>query len=49
LVWLKRLPRVAMGEAQFALEFGSRARAEQCLAADAFQRPLRSRFWQRLI
>jgi hypothetical protein len=49
LVWLKRLQLVAMGEAQFELEAGSRVRAEQCLAADALQRPLRSRFRARLM
>ena len=48
LVWLKRLPRVAMGEAPFEREVGSRVRAEHCLATDAFQRPLRSRFRARL-
>jgi hypothetical protein len=48
LVWLKRLPRVAMGEAPFEREVGSRVRAEHCLATDAFQRPLRARFQARL-
>jgi hypothetical protein len=48
LVRLKRLQLVAMDEEQFEPEFGSRVRAEHCLATDALQRTLCSRLQARL-